>query len=89
MYSGNPLNGHLSTADTHDIMDNSESPDCLFIYFKQPLNSRHPTIPYNGQLLRSQLYEKNTQRLRFSRHSSTFSAKLSTITAVVNILTVN
>ena len=26
-YSGTPLNRHPSTADTHDIMDNSESPD--------------------------------------------------------------
>ena len=33
MYSGAPLNGHPSTADTHDIMDNFESPDCPSIRF--------------------------------------------------------
>ena len=32
-YSGNLLNEHPSTADTHDIMDNSESPDCPSIHF--------------------------------------------------------
>ena len=32
-YSGTPLNGHPSIADTHDITDNSESPDCLSIHF--------------------------------------------------------
>ena len=32
-YSGTPLNGHPSTADTHDITDNSESPDCPSIHF--------------------------------------------------------
>ena len=31
--SGTPLNRHPSTADTHDIMDNSESPDCPSIHF--------------------------------------------------------
>ena len=29
LYSGNLLNGHPSTADTHDIMDNSEVPTVL------------------------------------------------------------
>ena len=29
VYSETPLNGHLSTADTHDIKDNSESYDVL------------------------------------------------------------
>ena len=29
-YSGTPLNGHPSKADTHDITDNSESPDLSF-----------------------------------------------------------
>jgi len=33
IYSGTPLNGHPSKADTHDIMDNSESPDCPSIHF--------------------------------------------------------
>ena len=32
-YSGTPLNRHPSTADTHDITDNSESPDCPSIHF--------------------------------------------------------
>ena len=32
-YSGTPPNGHPSTADTHDITDNSESPDCPSIHF--------------------------------------------------------
>ena len=32
-YSGTLLNGHLSTADTHYIVDNSESPDCSSIHF--------------------------------------------------------
>ena len=31
-YSGTPLNGHPSTVDTHDKMDNSESPDCPSIH---------------------------------------------------------
>ena len=40
-YSGTPLSGHPSSADTHDIMDNSERPTVLpFIsILKQPLNS--------------------------------------------------
>ena len=33
MYSGTLLNGHPSKADTHDIMDNSESPECPPIHF--------------------------------------------------------
>ena len=33
IYSGTPLNGHPSTADTHDIKDNSKSPNCLSIHF--------------------------------------------------------
>ena len=32
-YSGTPLNGHPSTADTCNIMDNSECPDCISIDF--------------------------------------------------------
>ena len=33
VYSGTPLNGHPSTADTHVITDNSESPDCPSVHF--------------------------------------------------------
>ena len=33
MYSGAPLNRHPSIADTHDITDNSESPDRFSIDF--------------------------------------------------------
>ena len=32
-YSGTPLNGHTSTADTNDITDNFESPDRLSVGF--------------------------------------------------------
>jgi len=32
-YSGIPLNGHSSTANTHDITGNSKSPDCPPIHF--------------------------------------------------------
>ena len=32
LYSGTPLNGHPWKADSHDIMDNSESPDCPSIH---------------------------------------------------------
>ena len=41
--------GHPSTADTHDITDNSVSPDCPSVHsiHKQPLNSGHPTTSYN------------------------------------------
>ena len=55
-------------------------------YLKQPLNSGHPATPYNRQLLRSQLYANNTQRLQFSGHWSTHSARLPIIAAVVNNL---
>ena len=33
VYSGTPLNELPSKADTHDITDNSESPDCPSIHF--------------------------------------------------------
>ena len=41
---------HPSTADTHDITDNSESPDRVSKYFNtlETLKSRHPATPYNG-----------------------------------------
>ena len=45
-YSGTPLNGHPSTADTYDITKNSESPDRFSLDI---LNSRHPATLYNGQ----------------------------------------
>ena len=61
----------------------------LSFHLLQSLNSRHPATPYNGQFSRSQLYASNTQRPRFSGHSSTFSARLSTIAAVVNNLTLD
>ena len=55
IYSETPLNGHSSIADTHDVTDNSESPDCLSIHsiLKQPLNSGHPATLYNGQVSQS------------------------------------
>ena len=31
-YSGTLLNGHLSAADTYNITDNSESPNCPSIH---------------------------------------------------------
>ena len=59
IYSGTPLNGHPSKADTHDITDNSESPDCSPIHFDT--ESGHLATPCNdGQLSRSQLYANNT-----------------------------
>ena len=58
-YSGTPLNGHPSTVDTHDIV---KVPIVLPFtsILKQPLNSRHPITPYNGQFLCFQLYTNNT-----------------------------
>ena len=56
---------------------------------KQPLNSGHPATPYNRQLSWSQLYVSNTLRPQFSGHSSTILARLSTIAAGVNNLTLN
>ena len=49
-YSGTPLNGHPSTADTCVITDISEYPDRISIDFNtfKTLNSGHPAIPYNG-----------------------------------------
>ena len=35
-YSGTPLNRYPSTADTHDVADNYESPDHFFIDFSPP-----------------------------------------------------
>ena len=39
-YSGTPHNEHPSMADTHDIMDISESPNCPSIHF----NASNPWI---------------------------------------------
>ena len=33
LYSGAPLNEHPWKADTHDVTDNSESPNCPSIHF--------------------------------------------------------
>ena len=87
-YSGTPLNGYPSTADTHNMTKVVTVLPFASI-LKQPLNSRHPATPYNGQFSRSQLYASNTQWPRFSGHSSTFSASLSTTAAVVNNLTLD
>ena len=35
-YSGTMLNGHLSTADAHNITDRSESPNSFFIDIRNP-----------------------------------------------------
>jgi len=54
------LNRQPSTADTHNIMDNSESSDCPYIHFnKQPLKSGYPATLYNQQFLSSQLNANN------------------------------
>ena len=42
-YSGTPLNGHPSTADTCYITDNSECPDRISIDFNT-FSSGHPAI---------------------------------------------
>ena len=55
----NPLNRQPSTADTRNIMDNSESSDCTSI-LKQPMRSGYPTTLYNQQFLSSQLNANNT-----------------------------
>ena len=51
----NPLNRHPSTADTHNIMDNSESSDCPYTP-----EERIPATLYNQQFLSSQLNANNT-----------------------------
>ena len=57
----NPLNRQPSTADTHNVMDNSESSDCPYNHFnKQPLKSGNPATLYNQQFLSSQLNANNT-----------------------------
>ena len=53
---------------------------------KQPLNSRHPTTPYNRHFSWSELYANSTWRPQFGGHLSTFSACLSAIAAGVNQL---
>ena len=43
----NPLNGQPATADTHDIMDNSESPDCPSIHFNTQSTPEQQTPHYS------------------------------------------
>ena len=47
-YSGTPLNGHPSTADTHDITLKVSTVIPFTLVLKQPLNHKHPATPYNG-----------------------------------------
>ena len=42
-----PLNGHPRTADTHDIVDNSEYPDCLSIHFNTQVTLKQWTLRYS------------------------------------------
>ena len=58
-YSETPLNGHPSTADTHDT---AKVPTVLPFasILNQPLNIRHPIAPYNRQFLWFQLFTNNT-----------------------------
>ena len=35
-YSGTPLNGHPSTADTLDITDTCDCPDCIYCALNNP-----------------------------------------------------
>ena len=81
-YSGIPLNGHPSTADTHNITDNSESPDCPSIHFNtlETLNSGRPATPYSGHLS-TQTILNNPDLVDTL---STFSAALSITAAGVN-----
>ena len=88
-YRGTPLNGHPWQVDTHDIILKVPTVLPFTSILKQPLNSGHPATRYNRQFSWSQLYASNNQRPRFSGHSSTFSARLSTITAVVHNLTLD
>ena len=46
-YSGTPLNGHPSTADTHNITDNSESPDCPSVHFNTSATPEQRTPHYS------------------------------------------
>ena len=48
-YSETLLNGHPSTTNIHDIMDNSEMSWLSFRIFKQPLKSGHPATPCDTQ----------------------------------------
>ena len=40
-YSGIPLIGHLSAVDTHDVMNNSESPNRFSVDFRNPWPEAH------------------------------------------------
>ena len=46
-YSGTPLNGQPATVDTHNIMDNSESPDCRSIHFNTQSTPEQQTPHYS------------------------------------------
>ena len=72
-------NRHPSTADTHHITKQFWMPKPFlhgFQYTRNPM--RHSSC--------SQSYTNNTKQPRISGHSSTFSARLSTITAGANHL---
>ena len=47
MYSGTPLNGHPSTADTWDITDISECLNCMFIDFNTFKTPQQRTSHYS------------------------------------------
>ena len=47
-YSGTLLNGHPSAADTCDITDNSECPDCISIDFNTFKTPQQQTPRYYG-----------------------------------------
>ena len=67
-YSGTPLNGHPSTADTCDITDNSECPDCISIDFNifKPPQQRTPRYSYNGHLFWSRSSLRNSEQPRIT-----------------------
>ena len=68
-YSGTPLNGLPSMADTCNIMDNSECPDCISIHFNTFKSSQQRTpryIPYNGHLFWSRSSLRNSEQPRIT-----------------------
>ena len=79
LYSGTPLNGHRSTADTYDITDNSESPDCPLIhslqYLSNPWIADTPLLCITDSF-RSPNCMQTILNDSISGHSSTVSAKL-------------
>ena len=46
-YNGIPLNRRPSRADTHDITDNSESPNCPYIHFNNQATPEQQTLHYS------------------------------------------